>query len=279
MAPFEPQNYWSIQNVSTVQMTGQFSDPWQQLWSESAQEDGIAAPKVSWNGHVTNPQAMPSSFARWDSGVEGYDEMSLSPTSKQSTFFSDVHETPLPPRRQRGPEDRQWLSSQIQEPCQCFQRVNFIVKDLEHGSVGTRGMELGPWLSRHKEALRCGEALLSCPLYPTEPQHMDFLAFLTDRLIAICDDVVSAYMEILNHDTTGSKDGAWHVWVGGFKIDSSHEWSALVRTLLAIQLGSLDTLMVRFKGLRRSVDREGVQQRADLTQRRVIELLQKLQSI
>ncbi|KAI3316780.1 hypothetical protein HD806DRAFT_516691 [Xylariaceae sp. AK1471] len=271
--PFESHDYLSIQEISAMQMTCQGADAW------------------PWEGDTMGPSAMPlslPSLERRDSVIQGYNETPLTPTSKHSAFFSDIQMSPLHPAAQmvagqRAPEDRDWLDSQTRNPCQCLPRVVFILEELDCGGVDTNGTELGPWLSRHKEALRCSEALLLCPFCQAKLEHMTILAFLTNRLIAMSDDVVSAYLEVLqggtNHSSLGPKDGAWLVCVGNFEIDSPHEWSALVCTMLILQLRELDALMIKFKGLLPSIGSEGVRRRADATQRRIVALLQKLNTL
>ncbi|KAI3324789.1 hypothetical protein HD806DRAFT_543399 [Xylariaceae sp. AK1471] len=190
--PFEPQDYWSIQGVSTAQMTGQGADTWPLSWSDSAQENHLTPAKVPWEGDTMNPSAVPLSLPsveRWDYNIMGHNEMPPTPTSRQAAFSSDIHATGLSPGSQVIAGGRHWPHSQTREPCQCVQLVTFILEELDCGSVDTNSMELGPWLLRHKEALRYGKALLSCPLCHTKPEHIAVLTFLTDRLIAISEGV------------------------------------------------------------------------------------------
>ncbi|KAI3338263.1 hypothetical protein F4824DRAFT_90808 [Ustulina deusta] len=289
MMAFEQQDYLQMQGIPTTQMTGiepyQSGDTWLFSWPEPTQ--GHPAPaKVPWEGPGL-PLSL-STFGSWEPGIHGYDEIPVTPTTRNPVsepITSDIQTSPLsiPPQTvtgQYGHDDCDWLQSQTCEPCQCLQRVVFLLEELDSEAIGTNVKELGPWLSRHKEALRCSEALLMCPLCQAKPEHMTILAFLTDKLIAMCDNVVSAYLLTMegdiNHRIMAHKDGAWLVLVGNFEIDSPHEWSALVRTMLVMQLRGLDALMARFKDLLQSIGGEGVRRKADSTQSRILLLLEKL---
>ncbi|KAI0454851.1 hypothetical protein F5B21DRAFT_524215 [Xylaria acuta] len=285
--PFGARDYVPMQSNSAMQMNGletyQSSDTWLLSWQEATQENQQVPAKVPWEGAAVS-LSLPS-LGEWELGIQGYDDTPLTPTTENLTsepIISDIQTTPLsfPPQSvtgQHGPDDSYWLHSQTHEPCQCLQRVVFLLEEIDSEAVDTNVKELGPWLSRHKEALRCSEALLMCPLCQAKPEHMTILAFLTDRLMAMCDDIVSAYLMNLagsaNHNMMGPKDG---VWVGGFEIESPYEWSAVVSTMLVMQLRGLETLMVRFKDVLRSIGGEGVRRRADSTQGRISALLEKL---
>lgn len=284
--PFGTRDYGPMQRISTLQMTGletyQGSDTWLLSWPEPTQENRLIPAKVPWEC-ATVPVSLP--LGGWELGIQGYDETPLAPATGNLASEPIMPYIPMIPfsfspqtiTGQHGYDGNYWLHSQTREPCQCLQRVIFLLEEIDSEAVGAPVKQLGPWLSRHKEALRCSEALLMCPLCQVKPEHMTVLAFLTDRLIAMCDDVVSAYLTTLtgsmNHSMTGPKDG---VWVGGFEIDSPHEWSAVVNTMLVMQVRGLETLMVRFKDLLRSIGGEGARRKADATQGRISVLLGKL---
>ncbi|KAI1309764.1 hypothetical protein F5Y03DRAFT_347277 [Xylaria venustula] len=287
---FEPHDYLQMQGASTTQTTGiepyHCNDTWLLSWPEPTQGESLAPSKAPWDGAVV-PLSL-STFGGWEPGIHSYDETPVTPTTINpitESLISDIQTSPLsmPPQAingQFGQDNYDWLQSQTLEPCQCLQRVVFLLEELDSEAIGTNVKELGPWLSRHKEALRCSEALLTCPLCQAKPEHMTILAFLTDRLIAMCDNVVSAYLLALEGDTNRQfihhKDGAWLVLVGNFEIDSPHEWSALVQTMLVLQLKGLDALMIRFKDLIQSIGGDGVRRKADSTQHRIMVLLEKL---
>ncbi|KAI0443232.1 hypothetical protein F4803DRAFT_330926 [Xylaria telfairii] len=285
--PFGARNYGPMQSISTLQMTGletyHGSDTWLLPWQEHIQENHLILAEVPWEG-ATVPVSPPS-LGGWELGIQGYDETPLTPATgnlASGPIITDIPMTPFsfPPQTitgQHGSESNYWPHSQTRESCQCLQRVVFLLEEIESEAMDATVKELGPWLSRHKEALRCSEALLMCPLCQAKLEHMTILAFLIDKLIAMCDDVVSAYLMTLtgsaNHNMTGPKDG---VWVGGFEIDSPDEWSAVVNTMLVMQVRGLETLIVQFKDLLRSIGGEGVRRKADATQGRISVLLGKL---
>lgn len=273
MTLFESQNYLPLQEISPVQITGQSADIWPLSWPESTPEDHITSTKIHWQGDIMNSLSMlPSvpSLTRWGTMNSTYDEMPPTPTtSRQQVLCPSNPMASLSPGSQivLNSSDRSWSHSKIPEPCQCLHQLGFVIEELD---VGRNSTELSHWLPRHKDALQSSETLLSCPACRNyaDPEHMTALVFLTERLMASCDVVVSAFLE------GGLKDG---VWVGNMEIDSPLEWRALVRTLLVFQLRGLDSLMSRIKGLLRSVGSEGSRQRVDLAQRRVRTMLHKLQ--
>ncbi|KAI0435039.1 hypothetical protein F5Y09DRAFT_337132 [Xylaria sp. FL1042] len=291
MVTFEPHDYLQMQGMPSTQMTGiepyHNGDTWLWSWPEPTQEDHLETSKAPWERAVL-PLSI-STFGGWEPGVHNYDKTPVTPTAKHpitESIISEIQTSPLsiPSQTvtgQHGQDDYEWRHPQSREPCQCLQRVVFLLEELDSEALGTNVKELGPWLSRHKEALRCSEALLMCPLCQAKPEHMTILAFLTDRLIAMCDNVVSAYLLAIEGDINqriiNHKDGAWLVLVGNFEIDSPHEWSALVRTMLVMQLRGLDALMVKFKDLLQSIGGEGVRRKADFAQSRILVLLEKLE--
>ncbi|KAI0506899.1 hypothetical protein F5B22DRAFT_659817 [Xylaria bambusicola] len=293
MMPFESQDYLQMQGMSTTQTSGiepyQSSDAWFFSWPDPAKESHFATAKTPWEETVL-PLSI-QTFGGWEPGVHGYDEMPITPTTRNpisESTMPDLQTSPLSmPLQmvavQHGQDERDWLHSQTREPCQCLQRVVFLLEELDSESLGTNIKELGPWLSRHKEALRCSEALLTCSLCQAKPEHMTILTFLTDRLIAMCDNVVSAYLQTMEGDANNTgmayRDAAWLVLVGNFEIDSPQEWSALVRTMLIMQLRGLDSFMVRFKDLLQAIGGEVVRRKADSTQNRISTLLEKLDPV
>lgn len=290
MMAFEPHDYLRMQGMPSTETSNiesyQNSDPWFLSWQDTVQEGHFPPAKAPWENTML-PLSIPT-FGGWEPGVHGYDETPITPTTRNpilESIIPDIQMSPfsMPPQLrigQHGQEDRNWLQYQTREPCQCLQRVVFLLEELDSEALGANLKELGPWLSRHKEALRCSEALLTCSLCQTKPEHMTILTFLTDRLIAMCGNVVSAYMKTLDggasHHVMGCKDAAWLVLVGNFEIDSLHEWSALVRTMLIMQLRDLDAFMIKFKDLSRAIGGDGVRRKADSTQSRISTLLEKL---
>ncbi|KAI1171767.1 hypothetical protein F4777DRAFT_590971 [Nemania sp. FL0916] len=292
MASYDPQEYPSMPSISTVQMAdieAYCGHTWLFSWPEShARVEFPTSTKTHWDGATIPFTPLP--MGGWELGTHGYDDTPATPTTRNPGFESlipEIQKSPLsltPPATadQHGSvDDRYWLPHQALEPCQCLQRVVFLLEEIDSEGADMNVKELGSWLSRHKEALRCSEALLKCPLCQAKPENMTILAFLTDRLIAMCDEVVSAYVSALtgnvNHNSMGPKDGAWLVLVGSFEIDSPQEWSVLVSTMLDMQLRGLEAMVAQFQDLLRSTGGgEGARRKADLTRNRITGLLEKL---
>ncbi|KAI0877704.1 hypothetical protein GGS24DRAFT_446472 [Hypoxylon argillaceum] len=287
---YEAPEYLPMQNIAAMQMsdfeTNQCDDRWLFSWPGFTQENQLLPGKAPWEGAAV-PLSLPSPGGR-ELGIQGYEEIPQTPTTislGSEPIITNTQTTPLsmPPPTvidQQSPDDCHWLPSQAQGSCLCLQMVVSLLEELDSEAVDTNMKELGSWLPRHKKALRCSEALLTCPYCQAKPEHMTILAFLTDRLIAMCDEVVSGYLltlaENINHNILSLQDGAWLVWVGNFEIDSLQEWSALVSTMLVMQLRGLDTLMVKFRDMLGPIGGEGVRKKADSTQSRILALLEKL---
>lgn len=176
--------------------------------------------------------------------------------------------------------DRDWPQYPTGERYQCYQRVTSLFEEINSAAIDTSAKDLGLWLSKHKEALRCCEALLMCSLCRVKPAHMVILALLADRLIIMCDEVISTFLSTwagnMNYNINGPQDGAWLVCVGSFEIDSPLEWGALISNMLAIQLRKFGSLMVQFQNLLWNIECELVRTKADLIQNQISTLLAKI---
>ncbi|KAI1191860.1 hypothetical protein F5B17DRAFT_381267 [Nemania serpens] len=224
----------------------------------------------------------------WELGIRGYDETMPAPLVRNSALepvFSDIQTTRLPlcPQTVAGQHNcgnHDCLYYQSQKLCHCFQTVGFLFQEIDSGTVDTSAKDLGSWLSRYREALRCCEALLLCSLHRVKPDHMGFLGLLADRLMIMCDEAISIYMSTwtgnINHNINSHQDGAWLVYIGSFEIDSPLEWRTLISTILAIQLRRLGALMVQFKNLLWYIEAESVREKADLIQSQISALLEKI---
>ncbi|KAI0109100.1 hypothetical protein GGR51DRAFT_512749 [Nemania sp. FL0031] len=289
MMPCEQLEYSLMQNMPMMDLpdlgTCQNGDGWVFSLPDFMQDSRLSFVELSEEGVPLPLSSRPGA----ELGMHSYDETPLTPATGNPApglIITDIQTTPLSltpdtAPGQHGLDNCHWVHSPIPESCRCLQRVVFLLEEIDSEADDTDVKDLGSWLSRHKEALRCSEALLMCPCCQAKPENMTILTFLTDRLIAMCDEIISAYLLTLagntNLNLSGSKDGAWLVWVGNLEIDSLHEWSALVSTMIAMQLRGLDTLMAKFKDLLRCVGGEGVRKKADSTQCRILTLLEKLE--
>lgn len=221
------QNYVPMQNFPTMPMTGietyPSGDELSLPWIEPTQEDNLASAEIPWQGAAMPLSLPPPSLGGWELGVRGYDETPLTPTSLDSIT------EPIKPDKQISPpsvthqeaagrcgcDGCPWPHLQKQEPCQCLQRAVSSLEEIDTEAVDTNSRELGSWLSKHKEALRCSEALLVCLHCRAKPENMTTLALLTNRLITMCDNVVSSYLSTLagdlNYEALASQDAAWLV--------------------------------------------------------------------
>ncbi|KAK4108604.1 hypothetical protein N656DRAFT_832267 [Canariomyces notabilis] len=81
-------------------------------------------------------------------------------------------------------------------PCQCLQRVVFLIDELETVQ-DTAAAQLDAGLASHREALRYGEAMMLCGHCTSRPENMTILTFLTDRLAGLCERIVNGYFDLL----------------------------------------------------------------------------------
>ncbi|KAI0397409.1 hypothetical protein F5Y17DRAFT_372022 [Xylariaceae sp. FL0594] len=310
MTPFVSQELLVAQSISATPMSP-YAETWPLLsWAEAA---AATAPRrcydeIPWHASVLYSTAIaPPLQENWDTAIPKYcfEERPLTPISGQTDMiFSDVQlqtssllsESPVvaayvcddgrahtssSSSSEHSSVSVDYLHNWSHHPqvsqtsYQCFQKVIFIFEELERGRLGRSITELGPWLSVHKEAIRCAEALLLCDWCQQRKQeYVVVFHSLTDRLVSMCKDVVSKFLDVLQQDGSNTmipKDNSWVVLMGSFEVDTAREWGALVRTMLILQLRDLDVLMIRFGG------RSGSWSwRADLTHRKIMNLLQKL---
>ncbi|KAI0198460.1 hypothetical protein F4808DRAFT_462755 [Astrocystis sublimbata] len=217
-----------------------------------------------------------------DSLLPKYDDLELpyTPNSilsalQYSTFGSHPSLQASEPLRVSA--DQHHHSDQQQpRSCQCLQRVVLLLEELDciHDESGVQ--EPGAWLSRLKEALRCGDALLLCAKCQAKPENISILGFLIDRLTTMCGLIVNRFVEILrssqSHGVMGATDAAWRFSLGDFEIGCVGEWDVLVRAMLMMQLRALDGLINRL----RSVSGDVGHRKMCVAQRRILDLLNKI---
>ncbi|KAI0163978.1 hypothetical protein GGR57DRAFT_516324 [Xylariaceae sp. FL1272] len=194
---------------------------------------------------------------------------------------SDPHphvqpQVPGPEPLQAPKEPHHPLDQPPQTACQCLQRVILLLEELECIHDETAVYEPGECLSRLKESVRCGEALLVCPKCQVKAENISILGFLTDRLTTMCTLMVNRYGEVLksgqSDGTIGAAHAAWRISFGEFEIRSISEWDVLVRAMLMMQLGTLGGLISRLKGISGDL----THRKTFVTQARIAKLLNKI---
>ena len=175
-----------------------------------------------------------------------------------------------------------------QEPCQCLQTVVFLIDELE-SVQDIAAAQLDAGLASHREALRCGEAMMLCGHCTSRPENMTILTFLTDRLAGLCERIVGGYFELLRGPSTAAATpnsrrlnpaaGSSGVFFGDYEVDSASEWELLVRNLIVLQLRALSVLMGRVKEVSGLMQCDMPWRKAAGTEKRIAMLLDRLNSM
>lgn len=182
-----------------------------------------------------------------------------------------------------------------QTECRCLQPVVFLIDELEAGKsmVESQGLDAG--LASHKEALRYGQALIECERCRSRPEHMTILKFLTDKLAGLSEQIVAEYTRGLLHPAAAAAQGMtaggnstgrdasgappWPAVLGSYEVDSAREWDTVIGGLIGLQLETLHTLVESVKVVSRSMHWDAMFGRATATQRRIVPMMYRIQSL
>ncbi|POS70618.1 hypothetical protein DHEL01_v210985 [Diaporthe helianthi] len=184
-----------------------------------------------------------------------------------------------------------------QPECRCLQSVVFLIDELEAGrsTVESQGLDAG--LASHKEALRYGQALIECQRCRLRPEHMTILKFLTDKLAGLSEQIVAEYARGLMHpaavtneiiaggntssqtERSGSGAPPWPAVLGSYEVDSAREWDTVIGGLIGLQLEALHSLAESMKAVSRSMHWDAMFGRATATQRRIVPMMYRIQSL
>ena len=223
-------------------------------------------------------------MVRNEAFMQSYDDIQIPNTPRSTsttTLYSHLGSQAVQASDSRRPSNDQPSHDQKQQGvCQCLQRVVLLLEELDCPPEGGGVQEPDAWLSRLKEALRCGEVLLLCSSCQAKPENVSILGFLADRLTTMCELIVGKYVEILENGQCNGLDNAtnaaWLISLGEYEIDCINEWSVLLRAMIIMQLRAVDGLVNRLKGVTNLVNGEGLRRKMDVTQKRILTLLDKV---
>lgn len=204
-----------------------------------------------------------------------------------------------PPAMAIHPGNIDVIEASPQPECRCLQPVVFLIDELEAGrnTVASQGLDAS--LASHKEALRYGQALIECQRCRARPEHMTILKFLTDKLAGLSEQIVAGYTQCLLHPAAGAtgsmavrgsnadRDGRngsggappWPTVLGSYEVDSAREWDTLIGGLIGLQLEALHSMIESMKVVSRSMRWDAMYGRAAATQRRIVPMLYRIQSL
>ncbi|KAI1108116.1 hypothetical protein F5Y14DRAFT_109693 [Nemania sp. NC0429] len=290
---YEPMEYHSLQIIPAMSLSNLISDQNDDIqpptWSEPPQET-YPEPTIVPQGGVDISSPLSSSADGWEMGIQSPNEAILATPVVSNLalkpIISDIQPIRLPPCPQiiagQDSFDYNDLLYQTPEPCHCFRSIVFVFEEINSGAIETSAKDFGSWLSKYKEALRCCEAMLMCSLCRIRREYMGILILLADRLVTMCDEVVSTYLSIwagnISCSINGPQASSQLVCVGSLEIDSPIEWHTLVSTMLAMQLRRLSDVMVQSKSLLWCIEGELARRKADTIQNRILVLLDKINS-
>ncbi|KAI0483449.1 hypothetical protein F4859DRAFT_528852 [Xylaria cf. heliscus] len=132
--------------------------------------------------------------------------------------------------------------------CVCQQRIIFLIDELESLITDDSNAQVGnvdAALASHKETVRYGESMLSCQRCLVHVENMTLLTILAERLVKLCEGMVSAYLDGMQTWDGPSKQV---VCFGEYELDSPAEWDLLLGNAIFLQLRALYSLVDRIKG-------------------------------
>ncbi|KAI8944518.1 hypothetical protein F4801DRAFT_599668 [Xylaria longipes] len=134
--------------------------------------------------------------------------------------------------------------------CVCQQRIIYLIDELESLLTDDNNTEAGnvvAALATHKETVRYGESMLCCERCLVHLENMTLLTMLADRLVRICEGMVSVYLDGMQ---TWDRPGKRVVCFGEYELDSPAEWDLLLGNAIFLQLRALHSLVERINGKR-----------------------------
>ncbi|RHZ50902.1 uncharacterized protein CDV56_101652 [Aspergillus thermomutatus] len=150
--------------------------------------------------------------------------------------------------------------------CSCLPTAVFLLHELEASSGNSQERHLDSQLSSYRETLSWCERMLQCSTCRSRPENMTVLNLVLERLVGLCDSIVGAYFDVIDssgnsssnsnssnatehHPWSTSKSRAteWPEMVLDDYDIAGPDWKTLVRVLIFIQMGALDSLLTRMK--------------------------------
>lgn len=218
---------------------------------------------VAFSGASTSATNWPSS-AQWELPEPfEHDPYTATKSGSQTPSHASSDNT-----RSSGPE------------CQCLHRVVILMDELE---VLCEPSDAPPSadviLAAHRKTLRQANGMLDCMSCTARVENMTILTFLADRLTRLCRRAASILAPesaagappTPEHHPSGG--GSPVVLVGAYQLESETEFSAVVRTLLHLELNRLLTLVKKLQGVGKRLSSETMGRRLDECTKTVCKLL------
>ncbi|KAL4978764.1 hypothetical protein BDW66DRAFT_148969 [Aspergillus desertorum] len=160
--------------------------------------------------------------------------------------------------------------------CSCLSTAVFLLDEFEAYSSDSNDRLLDSSLSSHREVVSWCERMLRCSQCRGRHENMTVFNLVLERLVSLGDSMVDAYFELADERSLSSNSTSSSSSLAGprsqFPSRSSpplpaldfarrldlhlgdyqmrgREWKALVRVLVFMQIGALDSVFVRMKRL------------------------------
>ena len=162
--------------------------------------------------------------------------------------------------------------------------------ELEARSLVADTAALDSKLASQKEFLGRCESVLGCPACSIRPEYLLLLGLLTQNLTNSCETTVNKYLEEIQNlpnspqslDTTSRTPQPSQInsraHLGRYEVETSREWSTLIKVLIILQLQNVQTLLRGMKTASYLVTDPALPrvQWPCPTERRVVGLIQRL---
>ena len=172
--------------------------------------------------------------------------------------------------------------------CQCLRLIEVLLEDLERKKYLDDPAALDSILAWQKRALAHCSTVLRCSACGSRSEYILLLGLITERLATLCESTASLYLKELrcrsslrkisngrHHSRTLSEESST-VFFGRYEIESTEEWSSLIRVLIILQLRSLRSLLGNLKIAATAGTNATQLPMMQATERRVGNLIQKL---
>ena len=141
-------------------------------------------------------------------------------------------------------------------PCQCLETVGKLTVSLEMKTLEVDTAALDSKLASQRESLNKCNTVLGCKNCSTRPEYLLLLGLLTQNLTNFCEATVNLYLDQVReysmslgaaHSPAPSESSSGGR-LGHYAVESSQEWSTLMKVLIILQLQSVQTLLRGLKG-------------------------------
>ena len=179
------------------------------------------------------------------------------------------------------------------DSCTCLKTVGLLMIELEAKTLVVDTAALDAKLASQKEFLGRCDSVLGCPDCSARPEYLLLLGLLTQNLANACEATVNKYIEDVQslsmspqspdatHNSLTSSKTNSRAHLGHYEVESTREWSTLMKVLIILQLQSVQTLL---RGMKKAshMASNAMLPRVEWpcpTERRVIGLIQRLGQI